>query len=112
MKTIVAIFARTGRTASDRAPVPGGMKTCLAAGCGRDGAPVYKLNFIFPQGRLEPRAHADFTVLLPPCGAIWPAIAGDGPQLIIVKARMDNQDIQPRLQPAQSRKVIFLQVVR
>src|SRR6476661_9591425 len=112
MKTMVAIFALTSRTPSHRAPVPGGKKTCLAAGCGRDAAPVYQLNFVFPQGRLKRSARDYFKVPLPPCRAIWPAIAGDGPQLIIVKARMDNQDIQSWLQPAQSGKVIFLQVVR
>src|SRR6266571_469093 len=112
MNTMVAIFAFSSRTPSDRALAPGGKETCLAAECRLDAAPVYKLNSVFPQGGQKLSAHDNFKIPLPPCGAVWPAIGGDGPQLIIVKARMDDQDIQSRLQPAQSRKVIFLQVVR
>src|SRR5579859_23498 len=111
MTTMVAILF-TSRPSSNCALVPGGKQTSLAAEGRLDGAPVYKLNSIFPQGRLKLSAHDYFKIPLPPCGAVFTAIGGDGPQLIIVKARMDDQDIQSRLQSAQRRKVIFLQVVR
>src|SRR5579864_759356 len=111
MHTIVAIFAFTSPTPSDCALSPGGKGTCLVAECGFDGAPVHKLNSVFPQGRLKLSAHDYFKIPLPPCCAVWPATGSNGPQLIIVKARMDNQHIQSRLQAAQSRKIIFLQVV-
>src|SRR5579859_5287703 len=111
MHTMVAIFAFTSRMPSDRSPASRRGKTCLIAERRFDGAPVHKLNSVFPQGRLKLSAHDYFKIPLPPCGAVCPAVGGDAPQLIIVKARMDNQDIQSRLQPAQSRKIIFLQFV-
>src|SRR4029077_10370075 len=101
MKTMVAIFF-TSRPSSNCALVPSGKQISSPSKCGFDGAPVYKLNSIFPQGRLKLSAHDYFKIPLPPCGAVCPAIGRDGPQLIIVKARMDDQDIQSRLQSTQS----------
>src|SRR5690349_13067117 len=101
MKTMVGIFF-TSRPSSNCALVPSGKQTSPAAEDRLDGAPVYKLNSIFPQGRLKLGAHDYFKIPLPPCGAVCPAVGGDGPQLMIVKARMDDQDIQSRLQSAQS----------
>src|ERR1044071_10366483 len=101
MKTMVAIFY-TSRPSSNCALVPSRKHISSPSKCRLDGAPVYKLNSVFPQGRLKLSTHDYFKVPLPPCGAICPAVGGDGPQLIIVKARMDDQDIQSRLQFTQS----------